>query len=121
MEKKQRKKREYRSEETRAKESAHWLGKGNPICPQRTAVAQREFYKWALQTATQEELEEYVKDESKPYFRRAFIMKFKASETVGDYLNVTNQVYGMPKQTIETQELPPINCAVFGDDTGEGK
>lgn len=108
----------YKSEETRARERAHWFGQkgGNTAYPQKMATAQREFYRWALQEATQEELEDFVKDESKPYFRRAFILKFKATDSVTDFLQVTNQVYGMPKQTIETQELPPINCAVFGDD-----
>ncbi len=88
---------------------------GNPICPPRAATAQREFYKWALQIATEEELQAYLNDPKTPFFRKKFIMAVKASQKVGDYLDITNQIYGLPKQTIDVQNLPPIDCTVFGD------
>jgi len=88
---------------------------GNPICPQNVAVAQREFYKWALQIATEGELQAYLNDPKTPFFRKKFIMAVKASQKVGDYLDITNQIYGLPKQTIDVQNLPPIDCTVFGD------
>ncbi len=87
---------------------------GNPICPQHVATQQREFYKWALTIATEKELQEYLADPVNPYFRKKLIMAIKASERVGDFCELTNQIYGMPKQTIEKQELPPIDMSVFG-------
>lgn len=108
----------YKSEEKRLNEKAHWFGQegGNKPYPQKMATAQREFYRWVIQGATQKELESYVKNEGNPFFRRQFILRFKLSESVNDFLQVTNQVYGLPKQTVEVQELPPINCEVFGDE-----
>lgn len=92
---------------------------GNPICPQNVATQQREFYKWVLQIATEQDLQAYLDDPKTPFFRKRFIAAVKASQKVGDYLDITNQIYGLPKQTIDVQNLPPIDCTVFGDVTVE--
>lgn len=88
---------------------------GNPICPQHVATQQREFYRWVMTKATEKELQEYLDDSANPYFRKKLIMAVKASERVGDFCELTNQIYGLPKQTIDVQNLPPIDCTVFGD------
>ena len=87
---------------------------GNPICPQHVATQQREFYKWALTQATQQELSDYLKDDKNPFFRKKLIKTIMESASVGDFCNLTNQIYGQPKQIIEMQELPPIDMSVFG-------
>lgn len=94
---------------------------GNPICPQHVATQQREFYKWALTQATQKELSDYLQDDRNPFFRKKLIKTIMESASVGDFCNLTNQIYGNPKQTIEMQELPSIDMSIFGvkpkDDT----
>lgn len=87
---------------------------GNPICPQHVATQQREFYKWALTQATQQELSDYLKDDKNPFFRKKLIKTIMESASVGDFCNLTNQIYGQPKQVIEMQELPTIDMSVFG-------
>lgn len=94
---------------------------GNPICPQHVATQQREFYKWALTKATEKELQDYLNDPKNPYFRKKLIKTIIESASVGDFCNLTNQIYGMPKQTIEKQELPPIDMSVFGIKPKDGE
>ena len=109
-------KKRYRSREAMEREAETQFGgkRGNPICPQNVAVAQREFYKWVMMKATKGELDAFLKDPDKPHFRKQFIRAFLKSEQVNDFCSITNQIYGMPKQTIEKQELPPIDMSVFG-------
>lgn len=85
---------------------------GNPS----TAAKQREFYRWVESEATEAELQEYLNDKEKPYMRRKFIMTYMESHDVQDYLAVTNQVHGQPKAVVEVQDMPTIECKVFGED-----
>lgn len=69
---------------------------GNPS----TAVAQREFYRWVETQATEDELQAYVRDKTKPLLRRRFIQVFMAAESVKDFCEVTNQTHGKPREDI---------------------
>lgn len=85
---------------------------GNPS----TAVDQREFYRWVECQATEEELKAYVLDPSKPYIRRKFVETMTRAKKSDEYFTLTNQVHGQPKQPIEMDSLPKIECKIFGDD-----
>lgn len=108
--------REYKhkSEESAARERAHWFGQpnGNKIGDPRNAVSQRDFYRWCEATATREELEAYVQDESKPYSRRKFVQALVNCVSVQDFFELTNQTHGMPKQVIEAVEPPTIEVVL---------
>lgn len=89
---------------------------GNKTGDPSKASNQRQFYKWAETEATQEELLAYAADEANPYARRRFVQSLMNCETLADFMQLTNQTHGHPKQTLEVQELPVLNFAVFGDD-----
>ena len=93
----------YKSEETKARESAHHFGKegGNKRgCP-AAAAQQREFYRWVENVATERELLAYVTDESKPGARRKFIAALLRCKRVQDFFELTNQIWGKPKEQME--------------------
>lgn len=89
---------------------------GNKQGDQRNAQNQRVFYKWAETEATREDLIQYASDEANPYARRAFVRSLLGCDTLADFLALTNQTHGQPKQTLEVQELPVLNLSVFGDE-----
>jgi hypothetical protein len=111
----------YKSEEHRLREKAHQFGQpdGNPTYSKALAVNQREFYRWCESTATLPELKEYAKDATKPAMRRNFVKAILKTVNAGDpemYFQMTNQTHGAPKQPIEVQSLPKVECEVFGKD-----
>ena len=93
----------YKSEESKARESAHWFGSdgGNKIGKQSTATDQREFYRWVETKATRAELMAYSEDESKPQARRMFVSALLKCERVQDFFDLTNQTHGKPKEQVE--------------------
>ena len=93
----------YKSEESKARESAHWFGSdgGNKIGKQSTATDQREFYRWVETKATREELMAYANDESKPQARRMFVNALLKCDRVQDFFDLTNQTHGKPKEQVE--------------------
>lgn len=93
----------YKSEESKARESAHWFGakNGNTIFQQSVATNQREFYRWCETKATTEELNEYANDESKPAARRMFVRSLLKCDKVQDFFDLTNQTHGKPKEYVE--------------------
>ena len=93
----------YKSEEAKARESAHWFGAkgGNEICQKSIATNQREFYRWCESKATIEELQAYANDESKPAARRMFVKSLLKCEKVQDFFDLTNQTHGKPKEQVE--------------------
>lgn len=93
----------YKSEESREREQAHWFGQpnGNKPMPSSTARSMRDFYRWVESEATQEELEDYVSNKKNPYARRKFIQAITGSVTVQDFFDLTNQTHGKPKEQVE--------------------
>lgn len=108
----------YKSEQARLNEKKHQFGepdanrRGDPTAAGRM----RAFYDWCENTATVEELKAYVKDESKPATRRRFVQALMKCKRVQDFFDLTNQTHGAPKQVIDVQNLPAIDCSVFGDE-----
>ena len=104
----------FKSEESRQREAAHWFGapNGNKQGEPHAARNQREFYKWCESIATEEELRAYVTDETKPYARRRFVASLVKCETVQDFFDLTNQTHGQPKQVIEQTNLPQIEIVL---------
>lgn len=108
----------YKSEAHRLREQKHQFGqpeanrRGDPTAAGRM----RAFYDWCENIATIKELKAYAKDESKPAARRRFVQALMKCERVQDFFDLTNQTHGAPKQTIEVQDLPTIDCKVFGDE-----
>ena len=94
---------------------------GNKRCDPTAAVQQREFYRWVESVATEDELKEYVKDKSNPYVRRLYIMKVQKAASIRDLHDITNQVHGLPKQTIEMAEPPKIEIIVNGKSQTENQ
>lgn len=86
--------------------------RANPRGNQSTAALQRAFYRWVEAEATEDELQEYVRDKSKPLIRRRFIQVFLKAESVRDFCEVTNQTHGQPKQVIEATSLPEIKIVL---------
>lgn len=86
--------------------------RANPSGNQSTAALQRAFYRWVEAEATEDELQAYVRDKSKPLVRRRFIQVFLKAESVRDFCEVTNQTHGQPKQVVETTSLPAINIVL---------
>lgn len=115
---KKRRAKTYKSEETRKRESAHHFGQpgGNPIGNPSTAVNQREFYRWAETKATEEELWAYANDKTKPYARRKFVELLLAPMEIDSLFALTNQTHGAPKQPIEVESLPKVECEFFSKD-----
>lgn len=81
---------------------------GNPRGNLTTATNQREFYRWAETKATMEELKSYVQDETKPATRRKFVKALMKCDSVREFMELTNQTHGMPKQTIGITDAPDI-------------
>lgn len=86
--------------------------RANPSGNQSTAALQRAFYRWVEAEATEDELQAYVRDKSKPLVRRRFIQVFLKAESVRDFCEVTNQTHGQPKQVVETTALPAIKITL---------
>lgn len=107
-------KHKFSSEEARERERVHQFGQpnGNKQGDPRTAVNQREFYRWCETVATEDELREYVQDNSKPMARRKFVASLMRCDTVQDFFDLTNQTHGQPKQTIEQTSLPEIKIVL---------
>lgn len=101
---------QYKSPEAEAREKRHQFGQpeANKQCDPRKAVNQRDFYRWCESQATEQELKEYVKDNTKPYARRKFVAALNQCETVQDFFDLTNQTHGQPKQVIEAVEAPTV-------------
>lgn len=116
-----RKSSEPKTPEAAARKREHQFGQpnANRSGNQSAAVAQREFYRWVESQATEQELREYVADTKNPYMRRKFIMAYQEAHDVQDFIAVTNQVHGAPKQVVELQDMPTIECKVFGEDKHE--
>lgn len=108
--KKPRRKYEYKSEETRARQRRTQFGQpeGNKGGNGLQAVSMREFYKWCENEATMEELKAYAEDTTKSAVRRKFVQALVRCEKVQDFFELTNQTHGYPKQQIEKIELPEI-------------
>lgn len=104
------KKHQFKSEEARQRESAHWFGRegGNPRGDQSIAGNQRAFYRWCENEATEDELKAYVKDINNPFARRRFVAALVKCDTVQDFFDLTNQTHGQPKQVIEQTNLPEV-------------
>ena len=115
MEKKPRK---YKSAESKAREKAHQFGQpgGNPIGNSSNAINQREFYRWAESKATPQELKDYIKDKTHPFARIRFCELLMKNEDLDSMFALTNQTHGAPKQPIEVQSLPVVQCEFFGDE-----
>lgn len=110
--------RKYKSAESKAREAAHHFGKegGNPGCNQSLATNQREFYRWAETIATPAELDAYIADKTHPLARIKFCELLKEADDLNDIFALTNQTHGAPKQPIEVQTLPKVECEFFGDE-----
>lgn len=108
----------YKSEAHRERERLHQFGQplANRSGDPNAAGRMRAFYDWCENKATVEELEEYVRDESNPAARRRFVQALMKCSRVQDFFDLTNQTHGAPKQVIEVQDLPAIDCSVFGDE-----
>ena len=109
----------HKSKESAAREKKHQFGQpgGNPIGNPSVAANQREFYRWAETIATEEELRKYSADKSHPYARRKFVdLLLSPAENMDDMFALTNQTHGAPKQPIEVQSLPKVQCEFFGDE-----
>lgn len=109
-------KKEYKhkSPEAAERERRHQFGQpeGNKQGNPSTAVNQREFYRWCESQATEQELREYVRDESKPMARRKFVAALMGCNTVQDFFDLTNQTHGQPKQVIEQTNLPDVRVVL---------
>ena len=114
------KQHQYKKEGAAERERRHQFGQpeGNKrgCIPDARVVNQREFYKWVESIATEDELKAYLADETKPYFRKKFIQAYQSTASVQDFVSITNQTHGQPKQQIEVQELPEIHVHAFGED-----
>ena len=101
---------QYKTPEAAERERRHQFGQpeGNKQFDLREATNQREFYRWAESKATQEELEAFVRDTTKPFARRKFVQALTHCETVQDFFDLTNQTHGQPKQVIEAVEAPTV-------------
>lgn len=112
------KERKYKSEAHKAREKAHQFGQpgGNPTYNKALAVNQREFYRWAESIATEEDLLAYIADLTKPFARRRFCEALLANNELDEMFALTNQTHGAPKQPIEVQQLPKVQCDFFGDE-----
>lgn len=108
----------YKNEGAEEREKKHQFGQpeGNKRGNPSVAVSQREFYRWCETIATEDELRAYVRDASKPMARRKFVASLMQCDRVQDFFDLTNQTHGQPKQVVEVQELPVINCSIFGDE-----
>lgn len=115
---KPRKPRTYKSPESKARERKHQFGQpdANPSCPQSIATNQREFYRWVETKATRKELEDYIKDKTHPWSRIHFCELWLNNTELDEVFAMTNQTHGAPKQPIEVQSLPKVECEVFGKD-----
>lgn len=109
-------KKEYKhkSPEAAERERRHQFGQpeGNKQGNPSTAVNQREFYRWCESQATEQELREYVRDESNPMARRKFVAALMGCSTVQDFFDLTNQTHGQPKQIIEQTNLPDVRVVL---------
>lgn len=109
-------KKEYKhkSPEAAERERRHQFGQpdGNKQGNPSTAVNQREFYRWCESQATEQELREYVRDESNPMARRKFVAALMGCNTVQDFFDLTNQTHGQPKQVIEQTNLPDVRVVL---------
>ena len=103
-------KHNFKSEEARKRESAHWFGapNGNPKGDPRKAGSQRAFYAWCESEAKEDELRAYALDPTKPMARRKFVAALMQCNTVQDFFDLTNQTHGQPKQVIEQTNLPEV-------------
>ena len=112
--KKPRRKYEYKSEETRARQRRTQFGQpeGNPQCPISIATNTREFYRWCESEATMEELKAYANDPTNPGMRRKLVQALVKCEKVQDFFELCNQIHGYPKQQIEKIELPEIEIVL---------
>ena len=115
---KPRKPRTYKSPESKARERAHQFGQpgGNAQCSQSVATNQREFYRWVETVATRKELEDYIKDKTHPWSRIHFCELWLNNTELDEVFAMTNQTHGAPKQPIEVQSLPVVQCEFFGDE-----
>lgn len=106
----------YKSPEAAERERRHQFGQpeGNPTCDKSVAANQREFYRWVESIATQDELKAYIKKKDNPFGRVNFIKAFLKNTELDEMFAMTNQTHGAPKQPIEVQSLPKVECEVFG-------
>lgn len=88
--------------------------RGNQQGNQSAAASQRAFYRWVECEATEEELVEYANNGKNPLIRRKFIECFVKANSIRDFLEVTNQTHGMPKQVVE-QVAPPVMVVNLGN------
>ncbi len=104
----------FKNEEARKRESAHWFGapNGNKQGDPRAAGSQRAFYAWCESQATEKELRNYAMDDTKPMARRKFVAALMGCNTVQDFFDLTNQTHGQPKQVIEQTNLPSIEIVL---------
>lgn len=104
----------FKNEEARERERAHWFGQpnGNKIGDPVAAGSQRAFYAWCEKEATEAQLRDYALDTSKPMARRKFVAALMQCNTVQDFFDLTNQTHGQPKQVIEQTNLPTVEIVL---------
>lgn len=112
---KPRRKYQFRSPESQARQEAHRFGapNGNPICPPQVATQQREFYRWVETRATINDLKAYVEDETKPAARRQFVQCLLKCNKVQDFFDLTNQTHGLPRQEVSISAPDKIEIEFF--------
>lgn len=108
---------EYKSEESRQREQAHWFGRegGNKRHPLSQASEMREFYRWAV-CATEEEIKEFIKNKDNSLAKRKYLQALAHCERVQDFHDITNQISGMPKQEVALIEAPEIRIDLTRDE-----
>lgn len=85
---------------------------GNPRLDQSKAVTIRHFMR-QLSEMTKQEVTDYIKDESKPMFKRRLAESFIAKQCKPkDLCEFINQVEGMPTQPISNDEPPVVNINI---------
>ena len=82
--------------------------RANPQYHQALASNQRTFYRWVETEASIEEIQNYVKDKTKPAIRRKSVTSMHNCKKAQDFFDLTNQTQGMPKQKVEHTALAHI-------------
>lgn len=103
------------SEEAKARESAHWFGRegGNQMNLDRVKAGSIRQFMATLSLMTKKEVEDYIKNEENPMFKRRVAETFIAKQCKPkDLCAYINQVEGMPTQPISNEEPPVVNINI---------
>lgn len=103
--------------EKQANIERHQFGRpeANPTGKPADAGAMRAFFMW-LSQASEAEITDFVANQSKPLVMRRYAQKMIQEGSIKDMHDFTEQIAGKPKQVIDVQNLPEINCTAFGKD-----